>query len=176
MLQVRNNVFETNSSSTHSICISKRKPKISSHIHFGFGEFGWQNDAVNPADYLYTAIMSQNEHNELFKKLTDALDKNGVEYDFEEPLYDRYGWLDVGYIDHSEDLYEFINDILNDEDMLMRFLFNDDSVVYTGNDNQDADYSGCDIASKYIYDYNTGEGTKTLNPYHDEERFDYFYK
>lgn len=41
MIKIRQNVFETNSSSTHSIAIPK-ECDISrlSHIVFGFGEFG----------------------------------------------------------------------------------------------------------------------------------------
>lgn len=173
MIQIRNNVFETNSSSTHSICISKKEPKIGSFVSFSLGEFGWENAAVNPADYLYTAIMCQNDHDELLDKLKEILDKNGIMYDFEEPKPNSWGWYDF-YIDHSEDTDEFIDAALNDEDMLMRLLFNSDSVVYTGNDNQDADYSGCDIADPYMYDWETGK--ESTNTYHDEENFDYFYK
>lgn len=41
--QIRKSVFETNSSSTHAICITKKKDnyKLPDHIDFEFGEFGW---------------------------------------------------------------------------------------------------------------------------------------
>ena len=39
MKQIRRNVFETNSSSTHSIAISKKPAVIGNHIHFCIGEF-----------------------------------------------------------------------------------------------------------------------------------------
>ena len=55
MKQIRTSVFETNSSSTHSIAISKKPVTIGKYIYFGIGEFGWENDCVNTADYLYTA-------------------------------------------------------------------------------------------------------------------------
>lgn len=57
MIQIRNGVFETNSSSTHSICISKKPVDADGcHVDFHFGEFGWENDDADVADYLYTAI------------------------------------------------------------------------------------------------------------------------
>lgn len=41
--QIRKSVFETNSSSTHAICITKKKDnyKLPDHIDFEFGKFGW---------------------------------------------------------------------------------------------------------------------------------------
>ena len=53
--QIRRGVFETNSSSTHSIAIPKRCTKTN-YMSFNIGEFGWGWDEVDPADYLYTAI------------------------------------------------------------------------------------------------------------------------
>ena len=53
MKQIRNGVFETNSSSIHSIAISK-EPVINflDTIHFRLGEFGWEFDEVDSGDYL----------------------------------------------------------------------------------------------------------------------------
>ena len=62
MIQIRRNVFETNSSSTHSLAVPQdyntyniKKKKISFHL----GSYGRPSKPVkaNPADYLYTAIM-----------------------------------------------------------------------------------------------------------------------
>ena len=62
MIQIRRNVFETNSSSTHSLAIPQdydtyniKKKKINFHL----GYYGRPSKPVkaNPADYLYTAIM-----------------------------------------------------------------------------------------------------------------------
>lgn len=62
MIQIRRNVFETNSSSTHSLAVpqdyntySIKKKKINFHL----GSYGRPSKPVkaNPADYLYTAIM-----------------------------------------------------------------------------------------------------------------------
>ena len=42
--QIRRGVFETNSSSTHAICIAKGDYNLSKHIDFTIGEFGWENN------------------------------------------------------------------------------------------------------------------------------------
>lgn len=176
--QIRNSVFETNSSSTHSIAISKKPVVIGKSIHFGIGEFGWENDCVDTADYLYTAILEQDERDELLEQLKNILDGYSIEYKFDKPRYHKSSngidkWLDNGYIDHSYELREFLNAILSNEDLLMRYLFGD-SCVYTGNDNQDPDPSGCDIADEEYYDW--GSNKMVANPYHDPENYDYFYK
>lgn len=176
MKQIRKNVFETNSSSTHSIAISKKPVTIGKYIHFGIGEFGWENDCVDTADYLYTAILEQNNRDDLLDRLKEILDNHSIKYEFTEPLWNRssYGdYLEYGYIDHSYELGEFLSIILSDEDLLMRYLFGD-SNVYTGNDNQDPDPSGCNIADDEYYDW--GKSEMVVNPYHDSVNYDYFFK
>lgn len=179
--QIRSNVFETNSSSTHSIAISKKKPEIRKFISFRIGEFGWENDCVGTTDYLYTAILEQDEADELLEQLKSILDNYSIEYEFEEPNYiissdGTCKWLDYGYVDHSNEAREFIFAVLNNEDLLMRCLFGD-SCVYTGNDNQYDRPSGCNIADEYIYvEDEYGRCVKQLNPHHDPKHYDYFYK
>lgn len=178
MKQIRRGVFETNSSSTHSICISKAPVTVGGYIHFGIGEYGWENDCVDIADYLYTAILCMDDSEKLLNELKEILDRHSIEYKFEEPKYtgdEDYKWLDNGYIDHSYDTRDFINAVLADEDMLMRCLFGD-SCVYTGNDNQDCQPAGCDISDKIMWEYKNGEYIEKPNPHHNPENYDYFYK
>lgn len=175
--QIRNGVFETNSSSTHSIAISKKSVVIGKSIRFGIGEFGWENGCADTADYLYTAILDRDDRDDLLDRLKKILDNYSIEYEFEEPSWHDSAigddkWLEYGYIDHSYELKEFLNVILSNEDLLMRYLFGD-STVYTGNDNQDGDPSGCLIAKKEYWDW---DGKMHPNPYHDSENYDYFYK
>lgn len=182
MIQVRQGVFETNSSSTHSICIPKKCDKIVNKVYFGLGCYGWENDSVDPASYLYTGILdayNKDDAQELVKKLTDIMVANDIEFSFEKPKYiygsyDGVPYLDYGsgYVDHAYDLRPFIEYILDDEDMLLRYLSAGE--VYTGNDNSDPDYSGCYIADEYMWDYDTDE--QEPNPYHDKEKYDYFFK
>lgn len=177
MFQIRNGVFETNSSSTHSICIPKETKTTVNQVHFGIGEYGWVNESVDPASYLYTAILylGYDKCEERLLRLTDILNKHDIAYTFEEPQWEEWNgrkYLENGYVDHGCEARQIVETLLNDEDMLIRYL--SEGEVYTGSDNQDPDYSGCDIAFEYMYDYDTNE--ETPNPYHDEEKYDYFYK
>jgi hypothetical protein len=147
MKQIRRGVFETNSSSTHSICLTDRDdllviPKV---IHFGLDEFGWEHetyhDMTTKAAYLYTAIMTNGVEGYL-DNIKEILDKNGILYTFDEPKYYKgqdYQWLENGSIDHSCDFSDaFFNDICTNEANLLRYLFSEESFVITGNDNQDS--------------------------------------
>ena len=183
MRQIRNSVFETNSSSTHSIAISKAPVVAGEYISFGIGEFGWENGVANTADYLYTAILyvySSEVAEEKIEHLKRILDKYDVSYQFEEPKYwtadSGHSYLDNGYIDHGNELTKFLEAIFSNEDLLMRYLFGN-STVYTGNDNQDDNPSGCNIADEYYYaEDEYGNYVEKLNPYHDPENYEYFYK
>lgn len=191
MIQIRQGVFETNSSSTHSICISREHVDADGcHVDFHFGEFGWENGDADVADYLYTAIyeLDPNGDDGLLDKLKEILDSHGISYTFEKPKpvhYDYGGgdeWdeLDVGYIDHAYDTYEFVHTVLDNDDMLIRYLFSD-SHVYTGNDNYYEKNSKCYAAEETIWeDYQDENGEWHVrdlpNPNHDEEHYEYFFK
>lgn len=175
-MKIRKGTFETNSSSTHSIAISKNKVEIpvGLYIHFNIGEYGWEESEHNFADYMYTSLLYNNDE-EGFEKLKSILDKWGVKYKFQKPRWSYYGedkWLDNGYIDHGGETYSIIRTILNDEDLLARALFGD-STVYTGNDNSSEANSMCYCADEYIWDDWDG---KKENPNHDSEHYDYFFK
>lgn len=150
---IRNGIFETNSSSVHSICISKKPVENvkGKKIAFYLGEYGWENSTVDTPDYLYTAIMCQNNSKELLDKLKSILDKYEIDYTF-QPEDKASRWWGI---DHSGETIDFVNAVLEDEDLLLRCLFNDESVVYTGNDN-------CRDDCCY--------------PHRDETKFDYFMK
>ena len=176
MLQIRKNVFETNSSSTHSICINKApvNSPAGRKVYFTFGQYGWENETeYDTASYLYTGIMDGAHPEENLNKLKSILDEMGVSYEFEEPVRDRWGNLDTGYVDHSYELQPFISLLLSDKDLLARYLFGD-SFIKTGNDNQYSEPSGCDICDAEVWDDETK--TYVKNPYHDSEHYDYFYK
>jgi hypothetical protein len=177
MKQIRRNVFETNSSSTHSICISKKPVVPRKHIHFGIGEYGWESSCVNAVDYLYTAILEQGDSSELLEQLKFILDNYSIEYEFDEPIYKtssdgKYKWIDYGYVDHGYETREFIDAVLSNDDLLMRCLFGD-SFVYTGNDNGCDHDNMCYAAYETIWDDDWNE---TPNPNHDSENYDYFFK
>lgn len=79
MKQIRNNIFETNSSSTHSVSLhNSSKPEnliydleayvdpADHYIHVPFGEFGWgydeYEDSYNKLQYLLTMIAETHRH------------------------------------------------------------------------------------------------------------------
>lgn len=64
MRQIRTGVFETNSSSTHSICISTERSlplDYPSVVHFSCKHFGWKEAKLDSPDekasYLYASIL-----------------------------------------------------------------------------------------------------------------------
>lgn len=110
---VHNGVFETNSSSVHSICISKApvNPKGQT-IGFYLGEFGWENETYRASNYLYTAIMCQYNSEELLDKLKSILDKYEIDYTF-QPIEKASRWWGI---DHSGETIDFVNAVLEDEE------------------------------------------------------------
>lgn len=165
--QLRKSVFETNSSSTHSICINSTGDyMIPEKIHFeNDGCFGWDwdtyNDVYAKAGYLYIALLERchwncedknnteqllNSVKEVQNKLTSMLTELGVkEVTFDDVKINEYIYNDEthryisfgGYIDHTEDLDDFITAVMSDKELLAHYLFCPDSCVITGNDNSD---------------------------------------
>jgi hypothetical protein len=155
MKKIRQNVFETNSSSTHSICIAKNcELTIPESLHFSFGEFGWECDTLydvgSKSSYLYTGLFANDRHEDI-QKVIATLTAKGVAITREDPVYkDGESWAEnSGYVDHSDRLTNFLDAVLADEEKLMRFLFSDMSFIITGNDNDDEDV---DINVNYEYD------------------------
>ena len=186
MIKIRKNVFETNSSSTHSIAIPKAQERTyPSEINFYIGEYGWDFESVNPASYLYTAILmcyDDKKGEEILGHIKNVLDEHHIKYTFEKPILSRYGgWLEFGELDHPENLDEFLKVVLGDDKKLLDFIFY--GLVFTGNDNCDfdgrafvnrnkpklKDWEWCDGKLKQI--------TKE-NPYYESnyENYDWYYK
>lgn len=181
MIQIRRSVFETNSSSTHSIAIPRKidRKDIPKSFVFNFGDFGWEDDEVDPCDYLYTAIYNcdQNMITERLQKLSDCLERHNISYTFSKPKPAWYDTSELSYggIDHAYELDScgFFS-ILEDDDLLLRYLT--EGRVYTGNDNCDtySDYpEDCYCACSTVFDEDWKE---VPNPNHDEEKYEYFFK
>ena len=87
---IRHSVFETNSSSTHTICINKdfKWPLKENSIEFGTGEFGWEfenyYDIWSKAEYLHEAILSKANDKAEYENLKDEL--YSVDEKFQEAL------------------------------------------------------------------------------------------
>lgn len=149
--QIRRSVYETNSSSTHAICIAKDGYELKDHIDFHTGEYGWEcneyGDLDNKASYLITAILSMDKESadEKLIQLEGILDENEITYTIPELNVNSYEYgkkkhyyYDIGYdyIDHAGELRSWLDDLLSDSDKLFRYLFGD-SFIVTGNDNDD---------------------------------------
>lgn len=158
--QVRRGVFETNSSSTHSICIAKDSElDLPQKLHFEFGEFGWEcrtfNSMTEKASYLYTGLIDNNRKED-WAKIFELLKSKGIEVTAEEPIYveSEYtkGYIYVkngGYVDHANELHGFLDAVCGEEKKLMDFLFSPLSFIITGNDNDEEDV---DINVSYPHD------------------------
>lgn len=138
MKQIRSSVFETNSSSSHSISIySGNSPVLSTitpcsgKIVLEGGRFGWEydhfNDPLTKANYCaLDCILS--EDNENLQMLIDVVKEHtgALEVVINIDLNDSY--IDHQSIGVSLGAFE-------SKDLLKRFLFDRRSVLTTDNDN-----------------------------------------
>lgn len=76
MIQVRNGIFETNSSSVHAISVYTVPPKdIPKEIHLTLGEYGWGHGLYSLPNYIFTACAEMKRIDDLI----GMLDAIGVE-------------------------------------------------------------------------------------------------
>lgn len=155
MIKIRNGVFETNSSSVHAIIIARGDialPLVDQTVYFGLGEYGWGEDGhYDPnekASYFYTAACSVRGY-DVKDEIAALLKPYGIICKFDDPKFktwtsdydgSTYTYLANGSIDHDYECKEFVDAIMSDPEMLIRFLFNIDSFVQTGNDNSDMEW------------------------------------
>ena len=154
--QVRHGVFETNSSSTHSICIPTEHEELSipDRVEFEFGEFGWEVDKLTSRSekikYLYTCLsyVEIDKLKEYLQFIANTLKAHGVnEIYFDSFEYRIYYYHDIelylnakdGYVDHGNEAREFVDAVCTDEQRLLNYLFSDKTFILTGNDNDDID-------------------------------------
>lgn len=180
--QIRQGCFETNSSSVHAICVASQElnhiKNLPSSVSFELGSYGWGTDRyisrADRADYLYTAIvqlggvLKKPQYSQMIKRLQfidDTLKKHNIGVYFADfgVTVSNYGnkivcytsCLDECGIDHVNELEEFVDAVCSDENMLMNYLFSDDSYVATGNDNDGTEHViNVDYPHKEFYKYN----------------------
>lgn len=138
---VRNNTFETNSSSTHSLSIFYKdgvdlvamlRRFDESQFDIDVGEFGWEHeeytDSYQILTYLWTYVSLYAK--DYIEKLRELMPRTN----FIEPTYDSDGWCNNGYIDHGNDWYD-LTEVFESEYSLAQALFS--SRLATSNDNSD---------------------------------------
>lgn len=159
---IRNGVFESNSSSMHSVSVRGER-NLNEHYHpdgvikIKLDEYGWEGsplyDFYDKLSYAMLMVLhteysgfdyydndftiDQEELEKLngYKMLLEAIRKHG---DCEKIIIKkRNGYYPYGYIDHqSREYYDCLADFLEDWNVdAERFLFDDDVVVHIDNDN-----------------------------------------
>ncbi len=166
MIQIRKGCFETNSSSTHTLVISKEMPtNFPETVSLSIGEFGWEQEKYDTIDarasYFYTAACALYGY-DVKRDVEKLLAPYGVRINFSwdniNPVFCVYekggqAYLDNGYIDHDMELQSFVDRCFNEPDYLVRWLFGTTSRLYTGNDNTDDDREfGIDEATEEVYE------------------------
>ncbi len=150
MRQIRKGVFETNSSSTHSITISGEDkiiyPKFIPVIEFG--EYGWEeesySDFTDKLSYVVTMLATLNRVEKIedflklkeFTWLKEAVEQHCGQILEVKPLA---GWSPLGYVDHQSNdvLDEFLpSDELGFKIKVLDFIFNEKYGFETSNDNK----------------------------------------
>lgn len=160
MIQIRKGVFETNSSSMHSITFSGKELEenkmaidYDGYIHATFGEFGWEvesyYDQGTKLSYLLTMAMHLNDFYVWCCRSTEDAEREIEEFmqteDFKR-ISDAVGEyahcngiiIDYGegYIDHQSREYGCLDEFLYDCGTdIINFVFGD-AVVHTDNDNR----------------------------------------
>lgn len=156
---IRTHVFETNSSSTHSVVIGRDTPikNIPQYIHISVEDFGRDNTIIDSiedkANYLLSSIVSSVDSAYMLRKFRKLMKDMGVRIIYDKGDYDTYikptikavvssneaVYSDDGYfIDHGPD-NEWLEFTLNSEDNLKSYLFSDQIFVLV-----EADYGGFD--------------------------------
>ena len=138
----RKSVFETNSSSTHSISINSTdflfdsiKPDKDGNIILRGGQFGWEwkrfDSPLVKANYCAVDAANNPEKTAM---LIDVIKKHTGAKNIVFAMITQWDSPDWSYIDHQSD--GRANLAFIDEETLKNFIFNRKSYLFTGNDNE----------------------------------------
>lgn len=141
-IQIREGLFETNSSSVHAMSVFTKKDgnyNIPEKIKINLNdyEFGWQQDTFyddteSKVAYLY--LLAENCGGDTTKRIEALLMTAGVKEVI--VVNETNGkWSFGGYIDHSSEKEDFLLHLLDNPDLFNDFVFNPKSYIETGNDN-----------------------------------------
>ena len=148
MKKIRTGVFETNSSSCHSLSINDTDilldyliPNEYGEVTIKPGEFGWEwekfNDAATKASYCLTGTQYVKDEELALSNLKEVIQEHTLcnqvnliipNEDFESENY--------GHIDHQST--DKMDDLLFNKTKLHNFIFNKKSWLFLGNDNSSA--------------------------------------
>lgn len=147
MIKIRKGIFETNSSSTHSIHIDETTqvyetimPNEKGYVSLTGGEFGWEqeiyDDPLTKANYLYVYAKdwSGDRSSDFLEILYTVIQEHtgceAVIFEEDGSDYDPYGYIDHQSVDGQEYHYLF-----EDPSKMKQFIFGKGSYLETDNDN-----------------------------------------
>jgi hypothetical protein len=149
-VKIRRGFFETNSSSSHNVCIAlTRDLKIPPTVYFCFDDYGYMfgpyNDMMTKASYLYTGLYHYN-YKLFFEKIIPMLEKNKIRV-----LYEKEE--DISFDPHFAAAWfgEFFDVISEKELLLKQFLFSPRSFITGGLYGSDYKYYKNLNYEHYIY-------------------------
>lgn len=170
---VRRSVFETNSSSVHTLSIIKNTEhlEIPEQVTIDTSAyFGWNRELFTDLDsklsYIWLAIddfwyykdMPYEEMRKKQEELHDTFKQKLLECGVKEINVIDSDSVTFNGVDHGDEAEEFIEAIFSDMDLFKNFLFDNKSYIYTTNDNEDDDYNRWEMMnnepSTTFYKYN----------------------
>jgi hypothetical protein len=173
MKNIRQNIFETNSSSSHSLSISENTDGIydtidsdeNGIIHVVGDCFGKQwdahNDAITKISYCAT---DQQNHSKNLKLLAEVIKEQtcctDVVFDFSKQ--DRFGNF-IAEIDHQSTGTS--DDLFLDKEKLRNFLFNSECAIIIGGNSQKPPPNIFDFGKNIKYRFYLKLDMDFINPY-----------
>lgn len=138
-MQTRNKVFETNSSSSHSIVVDNGLdfvvPEISGDtISIFGGEFGWGYDELNTweerASYAYTYAKEygKSEDIEMLRSVIEEYTNKKVVFETRDGESYPFGYIDHQSVDEAETIFDSPENVKN-------VIFGKGSYIIIDNDN-----------------------------------------
>lgn len=180
---IREGVFETNSSSSHSISISNSDaiydsiyPNEDGIIELNGKHFGWEylkyNDSLTKANYIFLYIRDwceeykQQEWNDDLKKyeVVNIIPNKSEEFMelFSDIILKQTGAYSLktdtkdGYIDHESVESRKLDYLFQDKELLRKFIFDKNSWLFLGNDN--------DCTPNDFYEVETYKQNEIIHP------------
>lgn len=147
---VRTGVFETNSSSSHSLCFGKTTninfypPEV---VNVEPGEFGWGYETLTTLpqklSYIITSIANYDDNVRDFDDLLESkyfiwLKEMLFEFSFVVVNLQKNDFVNIGYVDHQST--DILNDFWSEEESefkenMKKILFDDNCYIEISNDN-----------------------------------------
>lgn len=164
MKNIRLSVFETNSSSTHSITVMGGANGIydtlpvddNGTVYLTGGEFGWGwekfSDAITKANYAAVDVFSDPVKSQMLKEvIMEHTGAKEVIFNFTKNYDDDIN-DNQSYIDHQSVGTSF--SAFKDKQTLKNFIFGVDSWLFTGNDNEDPphDFYNIEFGKQYCFE------------------------